>query len=147
MGDNAPLWFKAIITAELLFQLPFFFVAVYGLWYRRNWLRTPGLLYGAHVCTTLVPIMAQMILDMPERHKAPQVPHSTSAALARLFQACACSHRGGALCAQGWLLPYFYLPYFFLPLLFVIVLLPERPFGAGNGGSRSGARGKERKGA
>ncbi len=49
-------WFRAVISAELLLQLPFFFVAVYGWVRRREWLRMPLAVYGAHVATTLIPI-------------------------------------------------------------------------------------------
>jgi hypothetical protein len=41
-----PPWFVAIIAAEVALQLPFFFVALYGWWHRRQWLRTPLLIYG-----------------------------------------------------------------------------------------------------
>lgn len=54
-------WFKAIVAAELLLQLPFFFVAIYGWWKRRNWLRIPLVIYGSHVATTLVPIYGALI--------------------------------------------------------------------------------------
>jgi len=54
---SPPQWFQSIVACELLFQLPFFFFAVYGFWFGKNWLRLPCLVYGAHVATTLVPIL------------------------------------------------------------------------------------------
>eukprot|EP01038_Epipyxis_sp_PR26KG_P004608 gene4608-6485_t len=53
-----PIWFKSFIFLELIFQLPFFFAASYGLIYRKNWIRIPSIIYGTHVATTLVPILA-----------------------------------------------------------------------------------------
>lgn len=52
-----PVWFQSILWIECLCQLPFFFVAVYALLFRRNWIRIPAVIYGAHVSTTLVPIL------------------------------------------------------------------------------------------
>lgn len=60
---NGPTWFSSFIWAELLFQLPFFFVAVYGLWYRENWIRIPSIIYGAHVATTVWAIIADLLLS------------------------------------------------------------------------------------
>jgi EXPERA (EXPanded EBP superfamily) len=55
-----PAWFRAVITAELFLQLPFFFVAVYGWMKRREWLRIPLVIYGSHVATTLIPIYGEL---------------------------------------------------------------------------------------
>jgi hypothetical protein len=54
-------WFKSFLFAEGVFQLPFFFVALYGLLKKRNWLRIPSIIYGAHTSTTVWPIMAETI--------------------------------------------------------------------------------------
>ena len=54
---NKPVWLQSFIWAELLFQLPFFFVATYGLLFKKNWIRIPSIIYGAHVATTVVPIL------------------------------------------------------------------------------------------
>lgn len=43
--------------AEAFFQFPFFFVAIYGLLYKKQWIRIPSIVYGSHVVTTLLPIM------------------------------------------------------------------------------------------
>jgi hypothetical protein len=53
-------WFRALVIGELLFQLPFFFVAVYAFAYRRNWVRIPALVYGVHTATTLLPILSEI---------------------------------------------------------------------------------------
>lgn len=77
-------WFSSIVCAELLFQLPFFFVAVRmllsypdgkggttttpngrstGSGTYPNWFRTACLIYGSHVSTTLVPITVSIALS------------------------------------------------------------------------------------
>jgi len=98
---SPPQWFQAVVACELLLQLPFFFLAVYGFWFGRNWLRLPCLVYGAHVATTLVPI-----LDAFAR-----APHLTSEQKATLIG--------------------IYSPYLLVPLLLVWVMWrhDERPFG------------------
>lgn len=57
----APLWFKSILAAEYFLQLPFFVYALIA--WLRSWnapgLRAACIAYGAHVATTLVPIMAE----------------------------------------------------------------------------------------
>lgn len=58
-----PIWFKTFILLELIFQLPFFFVAVYAFVYRRNWIRIPGIVYGTHVATTVAPILSSTMLS------------------------------------------------------------------------------------
>jgi hypothetical protein len=58
-------WFTGLVTAEVLLQLPFFFVAVRMLLttstnqvqYYPDWFRTACLIYGSHVSTTLLPIL------------------------------------------------------------------------------------------
>lgn len=58
-------WFQSFVVGELLFQLPFFIVAVRML---RNgqstwpdWFRTACIVYGSHTSTTLIPILATVI--------------------------------------------------------------------------------------
>ena len=59
--DSKPDWFRSFIICEALFQLPFFFSAIYALVYHKNWIRIPAIVYGAHVSTTLIPILAEFI--------------------------------------------------------------------------------------
>lgn len=56
-----PVWLKSFIWAELLFQTPFFFVATYALLFKKNWIRIPSIIYGAHVATTVWAILAEFI--------------------------------------------------------------------------------------
>jgi hypothetical protein len=63
--DN--IFFKSFIWCELLFQLPFFFLATHVLYHMNvsgnGWFRSICMIYGAHTCTTLVPILASILSD------------------------------------------------------------------------------------
>jgi hypothetical protein len=60
---NNPPWLQSFIWAELFFQLPYFFVAIYGLLYKKDWIRIPSIFYGIHVATTVWPILAETVLN------------------------------------------------------------------------------------
>lgn len=56
-------WFRSIVFGELIFQLPFFFYALYGMFYPskvdgKGLYRSLCMIYGAHTSTTLIPILA-----------------------------------------------------------------------------------------
>ena len=91
MGDpRRHLWFQSMIFCEMLFQLPYFFVAVYYLSSNKTvyprWFQNACVAYGAHTATTLVPILATV---------------ATNAA---------------ATVAERWTLSCVYLPYLIFPL-------------------------------
>ena len=97
-----PVWFKSLIAFELVFQLPFFFVGCYAFYHKRNWIRLPGIVYGTHTATTLIPILADILHsgDIP-----------SAAARAQLF--------------------FIYLPYLVIPAMIAVVLCAnDQPFGA-----------------
>ena len=101
-------WFRSIVTCEVLLQVPFFFLALHGLWtakHRRcirpaavdsaalhsfvdlfevsERLRAPALLYTAHVVTTMVPILTHFVLPcgcLPLFGGNPFDTHETKAA-------------------------------------------------------------------
>lgn len=55
-------WFRAIVSGELLFQLPFFVIAVHVLLHSekysgKGWFRSMCTVYGSHTSTTLLPIL------------------------------------------------------------------------------------------
>jgi hypothetical protein len=52
-----PPWFRAIISAELCLQVPFFFAAISAWRSGGEWIRFPLVIYGAHTATTLLPIL------------------------------------------------------------------------------------------
>ena len=57
--------------AEAFFQLPFFFMAIYGLLYKKEWIRIPLIVYGSHVFTTVFPILYTFYetVDHPRMNK------------------------------------------------------------------------------
>ncbi|KAL4213205.1 Transmembrane protein 97 [Rhizopus azygosporus] len=79
-------WFKSFVFCEAFLQLPFFFIAIYGISHRKLWIRLPLIIYGAHVSTTVIPCLAEIMFG----------------SLLTRFQLF------GLLCL--------YLPYFFIPL-------------------------------
>eukprot|EP01098_Paradermamoeba_levis_P009028 TRINITY_DN3738_c0_g1_i1.p1 TRINITY_DN3738_c0_g1~~TRINITY_DN3738_c0_g1_i1.p1 ORF type:complete len:178 (-),score=41.83 TRINITY_DN3738_c0_g1_i1:107-640(-) len=64
LGDdlmrNSPPWYQSFIWCEIFFQWPFFFFAIYAFVQGRNWIRIPAIIYGSHVTTTLIPILAEI---------------------------------------------------------------------------------------
>ena len=119
--EHQPVWFKSFILFELLFQLPFFFVGYHAFYHGRNWVRIPGIAYGVHTATTLIPILAEILAS-----------ESITSAAAR---------------AQLFLI---YLPYLVIPAMIAILLaLEEKPFGkAGDAptATRSTRRSKPKRG-
>ena len=116
-------WFSSLISLEVFFQLPFFFVAVYALLQQQSksreennknaLIRGDGLfrslcmIYGSSTATTLVPILASLLTD-----------HGTTVG------------------EKGVLLG-FYLPYLIFPLwLLVIAVCEENVFGAKEAGKK-----------
>lgn len=61
--SGMPPWFKVLVWMEVVLQLPFFFVGLYAFVLRRNWIRTPALLYGINVASTMVPILGELALS------------------------------------------------------------------------------------
>jgi len=64
MGTAANLpWFRSMVCLEFIFQLPFFLAAIYYIGYAKatnyypDGFRSACIGYGAHTCTTLVPIL------------------------------------------------------------------------------------------
>src|SRR5210317_795776 len=68
-------WFSSLVAIEVLFQLPFFFVAVYailnsnGTNKKNTFIRGDGLfrslciIYGSSTATTLIPIFSSILTD------------------------------------------------------------------------------------
>ncbi|CAO0790683.1 unnamed protein product [Mucor circinelloides] len=64
MGSSAPTyWFLSFIVCELLVQLPFFFIACVGLFKDSKYIRLPLAIYGAHVATTVLPTIAEVLFN------------------------------------------------------------------------------------
>ncbi|KAJ1435283.1 transmembrane protein 6/97 [Ochromonadaceae sp. CCMP2298] len=95
-----PVWLKSFIWAECLFQLPFFFAASYALIYKKNWIRIPSIIYGAHVATTVWALLAEFV------------------------------YHDNILPQQKLVLFSFYAPYFVIPALLMLYMAAYRkPFG------------------
>ncbi|EIE81260.1 hypothetical protein RO3G_05965 [Rhizopus delemar RA 99-880] len=83
MGSSEPMyWYLSFLVCELVIQLPFFFAACYGLFK----------VYGAHVTTTVLPTLAEVMLN-PTYSLVSQ---------------------------ERWVLFGFYFPYFLLPFIMLI---------------------------
>mmetsp|Transcript_11288 Transcript_11288/g.20393 ORF Transcript_11288/g.20393 Transcript_11288/m.20393 type:complete len:111 (+) Transcript_11288:143-475(+) len=95
---SPPSWLRSLLAAELLLQLPFFPFAAAAFWRASpadNAMRLPCIIYGTHVVTTQIPILAAIVLD---------TEHVKSE-----------SHR--------WKLFGMYVPYLAVPLLLTAVML------------------------
>ncbi|CAG9462023.1 unnamed protein product [Pedinophyceae sp. YPF-701] len=68
-----PVWFYSMVLCEMFLQLPCFFVSMYGIVKQASWMPLVGVIYGTHVSTTLVPILASFILEPldPENNTGP----------------------------------------------------------------------------
>lgn len=109
-----PPWAKGLMYCELFFQLPFFFYATASLLSKNEGLRIPGIIYGSHTATTLIPIL-MYIWCFPEDVS----PFLTQSDKIVLFL--------------------FYLPYLLIPLLFMIIcVFNDTLFGEGGGIDRIG---------
>lgn len=107
-----PTWFKSFILFELFFQLPFFFVGFHAFYKQRNWIRIPGIAYGTHTATTLIPILAEILYSK-------EIPEG--GARVKLFL--------------------IYLPYLVIPAMIALLLaLEEKPFGKAGDALRKSKR-------
>lgn len=52
-----PAWFRAMVWAELLLQLPFFLAALHAYRRRARWIRLPAIVYGVHVASFVYVIL------------------------------------------------------------------------------------------
>ncbi|KAL7400877.1 hypothetical protein ABVT39_019191 [Epinephelus coioides] len=97
-----PEWFSSFIFCEAVFQTPFFPVAAYAfLKGGCKWIRTPAIVYSTHVATTLIPIVAHILL-----FKFPMKPHP-----------------GPQTLQERWLLVSIYLPYLLVPVLLLLTMV------------------------
>lgn len=62
-----PLYFVCFTYCEIFLQLPFFFIAIWALLRGSNWIRIPMIIYGTHVATTCIPLLATFWMDNPGR--------------------------------------------------------------------------------
>ena len=101
--NQPPIWFQTFIYMECFFQLPIFFLAIYGLLKKYNWIRIPLIIYGTHVFTTVAPIMTELA--------------TVNTLLAK----------------EKLILLGIYFPYIFIPFLLVVYMVAiPKPFGDNN---------------
>jgi EXPERA (EXPanded EBP superfamily) len=69
-GGNYELWFQSFIGAELVIQLPYFFLATYMLSSEKyqnvpfpEWFRIYSIVYIAQVVTSMIPILASILFN------------------------------------------------------------------------------------
>ncbi|KAI8985403.1 hypothetical protein BDB01DRAFT_759333 [Pilobolus umbonatus] len=76
MSDTQPTqyWFKGLVCCEALLQTPFFFVAIYGLLKNKQWIRLPLIIYGAHVTTTVIPCLTELLFNSSYQLTSLQLP-------------------------------------------------------------------------
>ncbi|PAA61451.1 hypothetical protein BOX15_Mlig015329g1 [Macrostomum lignano] len=56
-----PAWYKSLCVCEITFQAPLIFLCTYAFVLGgRRWIRIPAIIYGTHVATTLIPILAHI---------------------------------------------------------------------------------------
>jgi len=97
-----PLGCQCFVACELLLQLPFFFIAVNALLSNNlASIRTLSLIYAAHVCTTVIPLVAELVL---KKYPADEVGPRTSTERAILIS--------------------LYAPYFIFPALLAYTVYP-----------------------
>lgn len=103
---NPPTWFKSLVVFELIFQMPFFLLAIYAIMYRNSSgriirgdgiFRSLCMIYGSSTATTLIPIFASMAFAQSD---------------ATTFV-----ERGTLVC--------FYLPYAIFPIWLVVIAACE----------------------
>ncbi|XP_073340258.1 sigma intracellular receptor 2 [Pagrus major] len=111
---DPPEWFKSFIYCEAVLQMPFFPVAAYAfLKGGCKWIRTPAIVYSAHVATTLVPILGHILF-----YQFPVEPHA-----------------GPQTLQERMLLVSIYAPYLLVPLLLLFTMLLSSTY---NSPSKSG---------
>ncbi|KAK9716828.1 hypothetical protein K7432_006638 [Basidiobolus ranarum] len=57
------VWFQGMVWVEAFLQLPFFFWYLNAYFTRNVNIRIPTIIYGSHVATTLVPILAELVFN------------------------------------------------------------------------------------
>ena len=68
--SGKPSWFIGCGYFELLVQVPFFAVAVYGYALNREWIRLPNLVFSSASAAVMIPIMSELVLSSHEFEKS-----------------------------------------------------------------------------
>lgn len=102
MMADPPIWFKSFVYCELIIQLPFFPFAAYAFFKGGcKWIRTPAIIYGTHVATTVTAILAHILFQDFSESK----------------------HPGPETFEERLTLLSIYSPYFVIPVMIVLTML------------------------
>lgn len=124
MMMDPPHWFKSFIYCEAVLQMPFFPVAAYAfLKGGCKWIRTPAIVYSAHVATTLVPILGHILF-----YPFPVEPHP-----------------GPQTLQERMLLVSIYAPYLLVPLLLLLTMLLSSTYNSPSKSGNTSAKKKKKK--
>ncbi|XP_030632697.1 sigma intracellular receptor 2 [Chanos chanos] len=124
MMMDPPIWFKSFVFCEALVQFPFFPFAAYAfLKGGCRWIRTPAMIYSAHVATTLIPILAYILY-----HDFPTTPHP-----------------GPQTWNERWLLVSIYAPYLLVPVMILLTMLYSSAYNSNSAGGKASAKAKKLK--
>ncbi|KAG8887299.1 hypothetical protein FRB99_004289 [Tulasnella sp. 403] len=121
-GEVQEAWFWSFTLLEAFFQVPVFFIAIYGLLIGTPKIYALTLAYGASTASTVIPCLATVFA-------IPTVTAATTSTLALTAQ-------------QKWIILGSYGPFFVFPLIMAVdsaVQLCAR-VGGGAGGRRKGAK-------
>ncbi|XP_028857344.1 sigma intracellular receptor 2 [Denticeps clupeoides] len=119
---DPPVWFKSFVFCEALLQMPFFPVAAYAFWKGGcRWIRTPAIIYSAHVATTLIPILAHIL-----SHRFPEKPHP-----------------GPQTPSERLALVSIYAPYLVVPVMLLFTMLCSSTYNPGSQGGKDAPKAKK----
>ncbi|XP_071848942.1 sigma intracellular receptor 2-like [Apostichopus japonicus] len=103
MVRDGDAWYRSSIVVELLFQLPFFFVASYAFCKGgQRWIRIPAIVYSSHVITTVYYMLAEWYFGEFIQDRDFPGPESFN---------------------ERVIVSMFYLPYFIIPLMILTTML------------------------
>lgn len=67
-------WFTGCSYFELLVQLPFFCIAVFGYAIDASWIRLPNLVFSSASAAIMIPILSELILTSKSFNRAAVLP-------------------------------------------------------------------------
>ncbi|TRY99764.1 hypothetical protein DNTS_020938 [Danionella cerebrum] len=124
MMMDPPAWFKSFVFCEALVQLPFFPVAAYAfLKGGCKWIRTPSIIYSAHVATTLVAILSHILF-----YNFPLKPYP-----------------GPQTMNERLTLVSIYAPYLIIPILILLTMLFSSSYNSTSTKTNASAKAKKQK--
>ena len=68
--SEKPNWFLGCGVFELVIQVPFFIVAVYGYALAKDWILLPNLVFSSASAALMIPIISELLLSSQSFQKA-----------------------------------------------------------------------------